>query len=185
MEHLESTLTWAKAYIKKGWSLIPLKKDEKIAAIKWDKYQSVRPTLEEVESWFGPGSAYQIAIVCGNVSGGLFVIDFDGEHWKESFENFIHAFPEFAETLIVETGSGKAHLYGVCSEMPSDLTRVSSNHVELRANGHYVVAPPSIHPVSGNPYKWDRYTPAIKLSPERLNEVKTYLKPVEEKACQR
>jgi P4 family phage/plasmid primase-like protien len=63
--------------------------------------------------------------------------------------------------LIVVTGSGKTHIYGICPDMPKDLTRKVKKYfdaerkvngqVELRANNHQSLCPPSLHP-SGECY---------------------------------
>jgi hypothetical protein len=54
----------------------------------------------------------------------------------------------------VATGSGRGvHLYFRCEKLPPT-TRVMGRHgnIELRANGCYIAAPPSLHPDTGQPY---------------------------------
>jgi hypothetical protein len=84
------TLAAARAYHRAGLSVIPIKPDgSKAPAVRWDVYRRSLPTAEEIERWFGPGR-YGIALVCGRVSGGREVIDFDQadlfEPWRELVE---------------------------------------------------------------------------------------------------
>ena len=113
----------AKDYINKGWSVIPIQKGTKQPSLsEWTPYQDKLPNPSELERWFKE-TDHQIALVTGCVSGGLFILDFDGKQWSIAFEEFCRAFPEFEDTLIVETGSGKVHLYGRCPDMPRGLTK--------------------------------------------------------------
>ena len=63
------TLQYAKQYLEKGYSVIPLQQRDKKAAISWKQYQETAATLQELESWFGNGSGYNIGIVTGALSG--------------------------------------------------------------------------------------------------------------------
>ena len=88
----------AKDYINKGWSVIPIQKGTKQPAVsEWTPYQDKLPNPSELERWF-KDSDHQIALVTGYVSGGLFILDFDGKQWDLAFEEFCRAFPEFELT---------------------------------------------------------------------------------------
>jgi hypothetical protein len=185
MKKYTSILEAAKAYVAQGFSVIPIRNGEKRPSIEWDIYQDRRPTDQEIIEWFS-GTDNQIGIVTGRVSSGRFIVDFDGEKWDEGFTAFMEDFPELLETLIVETGSGRSHVWATCVMMPSDLGKVIYKHVcgkdeqgydivdyqiELRCNGHQTLCPPSRHP-SGNYYKWvDESKPLIALSEERFKEL--------------
>ena len=145
----------ARKYVKQGYSVVPIKKGEKRPLIDWEIYQSRLPSEDELLHWF-ENSNNQVGIVTGCVSGGLFILDFDGENWPEAFVEFLDRFPEFVDSLVVRTGSGKVHIYGICPDMPKDLTRKVKKYfdpkgkivgeVELRANNHQALCPPSLHP---------------------------------------
>ncbi len=192
----------AEKLLQQGICVIPILKGNKNPSLpEWKKYEDTRPTEEELVEWFWE-SDNQIAIVTGLVSGGYFVIDFDGVNWDRAFDEFCNQFPEFSDTLTVVTGSGKAHLYGVCPEMERSLTRVTTGkrqnqvskkwcgslypdedlldgkptEIELRCNGCYVLCPPSIHPDTGREYKYgDGPDVPIQISKERLNEIKEWI----------
>lgn len=141
-------------YINRGFAIIPLVPGEKVPAIQggltnWSdnpqdaiSYWSIRPRAN-------------IAIVCGEPSGNLVAIDLDchgGPDGRETLREWEAEHGELPETVSVITGSGGKHL----------LYRVNRSFrkfenpqigVDIRAEGSYVVAPPSIHP-NGEAYEW-------------------------------
>jgi putative DNA primase/helicase len=179
-----SILEEARGYINRGYSVIPIKNGEKRPSIDWEVYQDRLPSENELCCWF-ENTKNQIGIVTGCVSGGLFILDFDGENWPESFNECLERYPEFVDSVIVQTGSGKAHVYGTCSHMPKDLNRKIKkcydvegriiSQVELRANDHQSLCPPSFHP-SGGRYSFvnDAKSP-VAINLERLNEILTWM----------
>jgi len=72
----------------------------------------------------------------------------------------------------VRTGSGGWHLYVEPTGLPDKVGVLE--HVDYRAADRYVVAPPSRHPQTGQPYRWVRDrevgTP-LGLIPQRLREL--------------
>jgi len=70
-------LTVARKYLEQGYSTVPIKKGEKRPVINWDIYQDRLPLDSELCDWFEK-TDNQIGIVTGRVSGGLFILDFDG-----------------------------------------------------------------------------------------------------------
>jgi hypothetical protein len=140
-----------------GFSIIPLKaKGKKPALHAWEEYKSRRPTKEEIASWsqqhWSDGADANVGVVCGAVSGNLVVLDFD---LKSAFEVFKNEWAATRgknvanETVVVATGRG-FHVYCRVKDMPKS---VKLPNVEVKAEGHYVVAPPSIHP-SGKAYQF-------------------------------
>ncbi len=143
-------LSAANDYLSRGWSVLPIANKKKPAIKTWKPLQRERPNQSDFDHWFKPtaygASVVGLGIILGEVSGGLIVRDFDDpgayEAWKAQF-------PEFAATLpTVQTGRG----YHVYARVPGCKTRKLSDG-ELRAEGSYVVAPPSIH-ASGIEYTW-------------------------------
>jgi len=144
-----STLDMALLYDHFGCSVLPLKSRSKEPGVRtWKEYQSRRPERDELRKWFS-GGRRNIGIICGDVSGRLIVRDFDSD---ASYENWQSEYPEAATSLpTVRTARG-FHVYARSAES------IPSRHLgdgEIRSNGHYVAAPPSIHP-SGNAYTWTR-----------------------------
>ena len=138
---------WACFYrFKLGLAVIPLKARSKRPALRaWRCYENRPPTEEELKRWFYGRDDLNIAIICGRVSGNLVVIDFDD----------MGVYPRFFDprkvekgTLVVETGSGKRHVY-LRSDRPVRSFKIPELSMEVRSDGNYVVAPPSVHPCGG------------------------------------
>jgi Bifunctional DNA primase/polymerase, N-terminal len=82
------------------------------------------------------------------------VIDPDGERGRHSLERFLaeHAGGVPIGGPRVRTGSGSWHLYVAPTGLPDQIGVLPS--VDYRAADHYVVAPPSRHPTTGQRYRW-------------------------------
>ena len=75
-----SYLEPALAYAARGWSVIPIKhisEKGKEPACKWKKFQTERPTETMLRNWFRRKDLDGLAVICGDVSGGLVIRDFD------------------------------------------------------------------------------------------------------------
>lgn len=140
----------AQFYAALGLSVLPC--SGKKPAIGWSAFQTRRATKETVNRWNEVGLLQNVGIICGQVSGGLVVIDLDGD---KAVEAFMIRFPDLQDTYTVRSGSGHGmHFYYYAREL-TPTTRVTGTpfgNIELRSDGAYVVAPPSIHPDSGKPY---------------------------------
>ena len=136
-----------------GFSVIPfppplvgLKKghpgDGKTPAMPWTTYQTRQATDEEVIRWFG-GAPMNLAIVTG-VASGCVVVDADGDHAREwCAKHLPHTCWQ------VRTGRGH-HLYylhpgGRVHNKVGLRTRAGQVTLDVRGDGGYVIAPPSVH----------------------------------------
>jgi len=138
---------YALAYHQLGFSVIPIAAKTKRSAVPWKRYQTKRPQPSTIRKWFGKGIPRNLAIVCGPVSSGLCVRDFDAEG---SYERWATQNPSLAAGVpTVTTGRGH-HLYFV-ADPPFERTKHLDDG-ELRGGG-YVLAPPSVHP-NGTEYEW-------------------------------
>ena len=72
-------LTPAKKYIKSGISIVPTD-DNKRSIVPWKKYQSELASEEEINQHYNDPKAKGIAVICGQVSGNLEVIDIDTKY---------------------------------------------------------------------------------------------------------
>ena len=187
----------AEQYLQEGFSVIPVAliklpdgKSRKPALVDWKKYQLSPPTLEEVKDWFSNPGQFEpiknghklgVAIITGRVSGNLAVIDFDSENSLLSFirelrEKHPRLYEKLVNTWIVETGKG-FHYYLKVKNPDLNLfhNRIGIRPgVDIRAEGGFVVAPPSPHP-SGKGYQfinkpekiaeltWEEYATLLKI----------------------
>ncbi|TDW18593.1 bifunctional DNA primase/polymerase [Kribbella kalugense] len=98
--------------------------------------------------------AGQLAVRTGAVSG-LVVVDVDPAHGGSDSLGELVAFQLVPRTLWVRTGSAGVHLYyrHPGREVPS---RPMPNRagIDIKADGGYVVLPPSIHHRTHQPYRW-------------------------------
>jgi hypothetical protein len=126
-------------YLRAGVSVIPVGRN-KIPLVNWKEYQSKKATEEEVKKWFELWPEANIGIVTGRISN-LTVVDVEkgGD---------ISIFPE---TETVKTGGGGYHFYYKYREGYENKARILPL-TDIRGEGGYVVAPPSIHS-SGNRYE--------------------------------
>lgn len=142
----------ARRYFAAGFSLIPCNAD-KTPTKQWREYTVRRPTLREVNRWFEDFQYASIGLLGGAISHNVVFIDLDG---IPAIKQFAAAFPNLCEnTKSVLTGSQVGiHLYIRVDEIPDNINvRVAGvGGFEIRANGQYVIAPPSPHP-SGNLYR--------------------------------
>lgn len=136
----------ALACAQRGWSVIRIRPGTKKAAGKWREYQKRRPSQSELKSWFGNGSQFGLAVVLGEVSGGLVCRDFDD---AASYEAWALMFPDLAKVLPTVATSRGRHVYFRASVLKSQGLSAG----EYRANGNYVLLPPSRHP-TGMIYTW-------------------------------
>lgn len=139
-------IKWAKKYVfALGFSVIPVGSDKK-PLIDWKEFQERFPTEAELEEWFSDERT-NIAIVTGAISG-LAVLDIDGIEGEESLKKYKLNIPP---APCVKTGKG-FHFYFRYKDGIRNFTRRFPG-IDLRGEGGYVLAPPSIHP-SGAIYEW-------------------------------
>jgi len=124
----------------------------------WKEYQERLPTVEEVAKWFTENPLANIAIITGKVSN-LVVFDLDSKE-AEKYANEKGGFPT---TVRVKTGKG----YHVYMKHPGiDIhNRINKSlKIDIKADGGYVVAPPSFHG-SGVQYQWEEGLSIFDLEP--------------------
>lgn len=89
--------------LERGWSIIPVGLDKKPLIGSWKKYQTERPTREQVAAWKKDLNPPAWAVITGALSG-IVILDFDGAPGAASLERLALA-PH------VRTGSGGSHCY--------------------------------------------------------------------------
>ena len=140
-----SILAAALRYHALGFCVIPVKPGTKIPACRWKQFQEHRPTESDLRNWFGDPNSHGLAVVLGDVSGGLVCRDFDEQaaygRWRKKHLVLARTLPT------VETHRGW-HVY--CR---SDICQIIDlGDGELRGAG-VCVLPPTVHPDGGR-YRW-------------------------------
>lgn len=120
-----------------GFSVIPVGKDKRPLLKSWKEYQTRKPTKVELTSWWKKWPDANIGIVTGNISG-ITVVDIDTYKGGDQ--------KPFPETFTVQTGNGGLQLY---YKYKKGLTVSADAYknlpgIDIRNDGGYVVAPPSV-----------------------------------------
>lgn len=148
MSMIESALGLA----KRGLHVFALRPREKVPATE----HGCKDASVEVETvramWRDP--ACNVGIATGYASD-VFVLDVDGEDGARSFEVLQDQNGQLPRTPEAITARGR-HVYfrypGAEVEIRNSAKKVAPG-IDIRTDGGYVVAPPSIHP-SGDVYRW-------------------------------
>ncbi len=154
----------ARQLMTNGLSIIPIKSDgSKSPAIStWKEYQSRLPVASELDNWFGNGHNYGIAVICGTVSGGLEIIDFDDPNvFPNWYEVVAQARGEaiLGRTLIINTPSDGFHVYYKCDSIEGNQKLAQQLNedgktetlIETRGQGGYALtvgSPKECHPLN-------------------------------------
>jgi len=145
-QKVNNFLEWAGWYLGQGLSVIPLKPKSKEPLIDWKNFQSRKTIPEEARNWWTQWPNANIGIVTGSISG-ILVMDVDGAEGIETLRQL--AVPS---TWIAQTGKGYHYYFKHPGGQISNRIRLLPD-IDLKADGGYVVAPPSIHS-NEHYYKW-------------------------------
>lgn len=144
-------------YIDFGWSILPVKPEEKRPYMtNWLQYTKTRASREMAENWFNTLTGAGVGAVTGKISN-IIVLDVEN-YCPTPIEEILKKYPT---QLISRTGSGGYHLF---YQYPQNVTKVANRvrifeGADLRADGGFIVLPPTRHP-SGGKYEWvQRGTP--------------------------
>ncbi|GGJ03049.1 hypothetical protein GCM10010885_10420 [Alicyclobacillus cellulosilyticus] len=161
MKH-DTTFLPAVQYAQRGLSVIPVEPRGKRPLLQWRPFQTHAPTPEQVERWARQWPECNWAIVTGAVSG-VVVLDLDSpEAVHEAKRRGLPRAP------VVFTGKGYHLYFAHPGYNVANTVRVLPG-ADIRADGGYVVVPPSVHP-SGHVYAWIRGRSILDLNPPPMPE---------------
>lgn len=147
-------------YLKRGFPVIPFRRDKKGSAIKtWEPYQKVLPSESDVKGWFEKRFSHEfMAIVTGKLSR-IMVVDCDSE---EAYQRVQENLPESLETPVAKSPKGY-HIYFQYRE--GLFSRRYMPEVDVKTDGGCIIVPPSQNG-DGKKYKWlttgiDKADPAV------------------------
>ena len=161
-------LTAALAYAARGWAVLPLHAVDAAGRCTCGKTDCSSPAkhprtpsglkgastdAETVRAWWLRWPSANAGLVTGEASGFV-VLDVDGEEGMASLEALLNENGHLPQTPEAVTGGGGRH---VLFRYPFGGVRNSAGKVgenlDVRGDGGYVVAAPSLH-ASGNRYEW-------------------------------
>ena len=143
--------TWKDVLDKDGKQI----RDYKSPTVPWEPFQTERADTSQIELWFGHPDSSQlrspinIGVVCGKVSN-IIVVDTDS---KEAEEWVSKNIPETPMKVKTSKGYHRYYRYPSEGEAISNRVLMGGIAIDIRGDGGYVVAPPSVHQ-SGHVYTW-------------------------------
>lgn len=147
----------ALALASKGWPIFPLR--GKVPAVPGGKgVLDATTDPEQIRTWW---TRYQGANIGARVPDGLLVIDVDPRNGGilAALEAGHEPLPE---TLTVWSGrdDGGRHLYFRGSGGPISGRSLPAG-IDVKTSSGYCVVPPSLHPATGLPYRWELHPIAV------------------------
>jgi hypothetical protein len=168
MTRRNGRLAAALAYLRRGWSVVPVCPPDhlgvgrgharrcsspgKAPLVAWMTFQQRPPSEAQVEAWWAAWPNANVGLVLGPASG-LVGIDIDGPGGGRILEEVSRG--ELPRTLAFATARGRRLLYAL-PEGAGAVNRAyggGGGEVRVLARGSVTVMPPSRH-ASGKRYRW-------------------------------
>ncbi len=156
---MEAMKERALQYARSGLSVFPIKPRSK-QPLTPHGFKDASKDPQQIENWWSKWPSANIGIATGQASGGLVVIDLDVDkdkgidgrvtlrEWEKVHGRLLD------ETWIAITGRGGYHYFYRCTARVNNRTGLYEG-IDIRGDGGYIVAPPSIHP-NGRVYEWEQ-----------------------------
>jgi len=177
-------LKYALSYASKGWKVIPLHNimNDKCTCSKgsdcnkpgkhpraWHGSKDATVNENIIKDWWAKYPNANIGIVTGKVSG---IVALDVDPANGGLESFLELIDKHdpLTTLTQQTGGDGFHYifnYPEGINLNNSASKLGKG-LDIRANGGYIVAPPSNH-ISGGEYKW------LELDNNSPNDLPTWL----------
>jgi predicted P-loop ATPase len=145
-------------YARQGMAVFPCKVQGK-TPITRSGFKEATTDTAQINRWWSATPNANIGIATGSLSRGLLVVDLDVDDDKgiNGYEALLEwqresgiTLPETAQSI---TGRGGYHMYYKTDRATKSRTAVIEG-VDVRGDGGYVIAPPSIHK-NGKRYEWE------------------------------
>jgi hypothetical protein len=137
-------LAWL--YDSLEFSMIPIRPGTKQPSVNWRQYQTKHASIVDVFGWIDAGNG--LGVVLGQVSNGWVCRDFDD---IRAYEMWATAYPQLAESLPTSRTNRGRHVFVRLAEQTKTSKFIDG---ELRAEGAYVLVPPTPYPTGDGEYEW-------------------------------
>lgn len=170
---LDAAIEYATKY---GWAVFPVSPKTK-KPLTPHGCKDAKKQIGPIQAWWKRWPDASVGIATGSASN-LIVIDEDLDEDKgvdgyQSVQAWERDHGPLPETVRVITGRGGAHMYFHYSGSDIGNRAGILEGVDIRGEGGYVVAPPSVHP-NGTEYQWEYAPDEIPLA-EVDETVKAFL----------
>jgi len=136
-------------YAARGWSVFPCGiRAKEPACPRGFKAALTNPAT--IRRWWNI-QPYNVGVATG-LASGVWVLDIDGGVGAAALGDLEARHGVLPETLCSVTGGGCHLWFRADSPIPTSTARIHAG-IDVRADGGYVVAPPSVHP-DGAVYRW-------------------------------
>jgi hypothetical protein len=151
---LRTPLDFALAYTDRNWPVFPCRGKRPLTD---NGFHAATTEAHQLHVWWKRWHDANVAIATGSASGGLVVLDIDPRPGGvASLEKIQADYGALPTTATVRTGGGGGHGYLRASQpVRSRCPLPGYPGLDLKAEGGYVIAPPSVH-ASGKRYAWHR-----------------------------
>ena len=141
----------ALALAQRGLAVFPCRPQDKRPATA-NGLKDATTDLDIIRQWWRQEPQFNLAIATGAVSG-IFVVDIDGLDAEVELRRLEAEHGEIPSTIEAITARGR-HVYFRSPEIPvrNSVSKIAPG-IDVRGDGGYVLAPPSIHP-TGRRYEW-------------------------------
>lgn len=146
VQKMDSLKERALQYAKKGFKVFPLYPNSKSQQVLRSWINEATNDLEQIRKWWNENPNYNIGLVTGN---GLMVIDVDVKNGKDGIASLKQHGKELPTTATVRTPTGGLHMYYHVEDKISNRVNLYEG-IDIRGDGGYIVAPPSI--IDGKQY---------------------------------
>ena len=146
----DSPLAAALDYAAQGFAVFPCWPRSKTPAVKRG-FKDATTNPATIRRWWLADATYNIAVATGIVSGVL-ILDVDGAIGATTLHDLEAAHGSLPVTSCSITSAGCHLWFRISDNVQSTAGRVGRG-LDIRADGGYVIAPPSIHP-DGVIYRW-------------------------------
>ncbi len=160
--------TAAGAYAARGWHVLPVRPAGKVPCTPRG-LKDATTDGSTLDGWWRRWPTANIGVGTGSRSGGLLVVDLDGSAGLESWHELCRVEGPLPRTLTSITGRGGRHLYFHSDTACRSTAGLLADGIDTRAEGGYVVAPPSTH-ASGHRYAWLDPDAPVMQAPDWLVE---------------
>jgi hypothetical protein len=147
------TLQWALWYASKGFHVLPLRGKATTTGLTPDGFKNATTDANIIRGWWAAVPDANIGIRTGKDSG-ITVLDVDGPTGRESVEKLQKRFPcDLNSTWKAKSGridGGEHHYF----RGHTGQTNQKKYGLDVKSEGGFIVAPPSIHPDTGARYEW-------------------------------
>lgn len=142
--------TAALAYaVELNWAVFPLKPREKTPLVERG-FHDATTSPDAIGEWWARWPEANIGIATGEASG-IIVVDVDGPEGQAA----IAVYGEMPRTPVAKTGKGWHIVFARGDNAIRNSASKLGEKIDVRGDGGYIVAPPSLHP-SGHRYEWAR-----------------------------